>query len=560
MESASLRALLQDTLKKELADASERIVTALSVASGLQFDGPSLATPEESSVIPGEVLVSRPVQKKVSKLSQMSSGTRTGVWQRKTYQVHEELDGMVTHTIMKNTGFYIEPDGGDYEAVVTTVTGAPHPDGISSSTMRSMVAVEVGEKEEADTPGRTRQPLMDDLPQDGVPRKAVIQAKERWWDIQEPTIDKFGGILILLNALFLSVETDYMARFWKSSVPKPFQVVDFIFCVLFSIELLLRLSKRGCGLFRMKGWQWNLFDVFVVLMQIFENGVKVCSKTMMGQLKGGTGILRIVRVARLFRTIRLIRALHLVRALNTIFVAIIKAVRSLAWTIALMMLLMFIVGVFLTQLVTDLKVNNHLPQNSSSLLNFYGTLDRSILSLYMMISQGIQWRDGAQPLLDDVSPFILIVILFYITFTIFGLTNIVTSVFVESVIQAREESGRDALFHHVQKVFLGEDIQKMAGTVTCEEFREHMQDKEMQMYFKAIDLSPDDAHHIFTLLDVGEAGEIPVEDFLSGCMRLQGSAKAIDLAILTAETRNFNTQVMNELNKLRTELAALRRA
>jgi len=45
---------------------------------------------------------------------------------------------------------------------------------------------------------------------------------------------------------------------------------------------------------------------------------------------------------------------------------------------------------------------------------------------------------------------------------------------------------------------------------------------------------------LFKLLDVSDTGAIQVEDFVMGCLRLRGAAKAIDLATLMSETRRMH--------------------
>eukprot|EP00971_Amphidinium_carterae_P048680 959613-Amphidinium_carterae.1 len=54
----------------------------------------------------------------------------------------------------------------------------------------------------------------------------------------------------------------------------------------------------------------------------------------------------------------------------------------------------------------------------------------------------------------------------------------------------------------------------------------------MEQCFKAMDIDPSEARGIFTLLDTEDRGEIDCQEFVAGCLRLRGQARAIDLATL----------------------------
>merc|ERR1712217_285523 len=58
---------------------------------------------------------------------------------------------------------------------------------------------------------------------------------------------------------------------------------------------------------------------------------------------------------------------------------------------------------------------------------------------------------------------------------------------------------------------------------------------EMKTVLGGLDIDVSEADGLFYLLDAEESGRISAEDFASGCARLRGSAKALDLAILMRE-------------------------
>jgi hypothetical protein len=77
------------------------------------------------------------------------------------------------------------------------------------------------------------------------------------------------------------------------------------------------------------------------------------------------------------------------------------------------------------------------------------------------------------------------------------------------------------------------------GSLSWEQFQERLNSVQMQEYFKSLDVDPSEAHGIFRLLDLDNSGGLEMEEFVSGCIRLRGEAKALDLAVLIYEMRRL---------------------
>ena len=74
-----------------------------------------------------------------------------------------------------------------------------------------------------------------------------------------------------------------------------------------------------------------------------------------------------------------------------------------------------------------------------------------------------------------------------------------------------------------------------------------------------------DAWSFFKLLDLDSGGAVEIEEFLMGCLRLRGSARAIDIAKLIHDQAwllknqsHFWTFVEVQLQELRQQLKQLR--
>jgi hypothetical protein len=227
--------------------------------------------------------------------------------------------------------------------------------------------------------------------------------------------------------------------------------------------------------------------------------------------------------------------------------SIIASLRSLAWTMVLLFMLIYSASVYFTQLVADCS------EPSSELLRYFGTLDVTILVLFQSITGGVDWNDVADPLILDISAFMGILFCFYIAFSVLAVMNVVTGVFVESALLSARADQDIFMVNNLRDLFESVAIDKNMDressgkptdlSMTWEDFINRINTVQMQDYFKSIDVDPSDARGIFTLLDQDNSGCITFEEFVSGCCRLRGGAKALDIHILLHELRRFSSKM-----------------
>merc|ERR1719329_1584440 len=96
-----------------------------------------------------------------------------------------------------------------------------------------------------------------------------------------------------------------------------------------------------------------------------------------------------------------------------------------------------------------------------------------------------------------------------------------------------------------------------------EGFERILNDERMQAYFRVLDLNITDAKDLFRILDADKDGTIDIEEFTTGCQKLRGGAKNIDVATLMQENRRVIRAVTHLMKKMKEEhsehIAALSR-
>merc|ERR550537_2016635 len=71
-----------------------------------------------------------------------------------------------------------------------------------------------------------------------------------------------------------------------------------------------------------------------------------------------------------------------------------------------------------------------------------------------------------------------------------------------------------------------------SGTLTLDEFEKQIQDENVLTFLSTLELDIDQVRTLLMLLDVDQNGEVDIEEFITGCLRLKGGAKSLDMAIL----------------------------
>lgn len=200
-------------------------------------------------------------------------------------------------------------------------------------------------------------------------------------------------------------------------------------------------------------------------------------------------------------------------------------------------LIAFIVGIFVTDSLVMVrktwKDDDEFTTVRQDVLCYWGSLHRSMLSLYAAITGGQPWRDLLQPLMSEVGPWTAVPFLLYITFCVFGLRNIATGVFCSHAASAIDREDTVDLARKIHGVFHQLDADR-SGLVTWPEFRRCVQDQnpEVMDFFNTINVDPSEARHLFDILDFAENGHIDIDQFAGRCAKLRGPAKAVDIQLL----------------------------
>mmetsp|Transcript_26120 Transcript_26120/g.47570 ORF Transcript_26120/g.47570 Transcript_26120/m.47570 type:complete len:282 (+) Transcript_26120:2-847(+) len=228
---------------------------------------------------------------------------------------------------------------------------------------------------------------------------------------------------------------------------------------------------------------------------------------------------------------------RLIPELKSMVYLISASMWSFFWTAVLLLMLIFCVAVYFTELSTELVRENLASmrlteQDVESIQAHYGSIGASILSLFQAISGGDDWRNFVDPFQADGS-YLQNAMIFsaYVAFATLVMLNLVTGVFVEGAQRIVQTDKDQECIRHVRRLFAVTD-QDLSGEISWEEFEAQLNSKRMDAYLKQVDIGKGEAKALFKLLDSDKSGEVSVEEFVQGCLRLRGPARSMDLNAL----------------------------
>eukprot|EP00933_Yihiella_yeosuensis_P064998 TRINITY_DN6859_c0_g1_i1.p1 TRINITY_DN6859_c0_g1~~TRINITY_DN6859_c0_g1_i1.p1 ORF type:complete len:321 (+),score=41.65 TRINITY_DN6859_c0_g1_i1:57-965(+) len=266
-------------------------------------------------------------------------------------------------------------------------------------------------------------------------------------------------------------------------------------------------------------------------------------------------IFRVLRLARLLRGIRFMRLVKFLASLRALLLGIIEAIRSAIWATILMVFIFYGFSVMLTQAAVDYCREesilaagdwNAVPHCTSAGLNaFWSNVPLSIFTLLKAISGGVSWHDVVTPL-AEISWIPVTFFVLYICIMFFVILNVITGIFCQNAIDSANSDkdlsvmtqlmNQESYVEKLKHIFYEIDDDG-SNFITINEFEYAMRDERMSAFLSTIDIEISDAWTLFTLLDEDLSGFIDLEEFVSGCLLLKGSAKAIHLAKLSHESR-----------------------
>lgn len=228
--------------------------------------------------------------------------------------------------------------------------------------------------------------------------------------------------------------------------------------------------------------------------------------------------------------------------------SILGSMRALFWAVMLYMMVVYAVGVLFTEIITahrSIKAGNE----QDLLDKYFGSMYKAVVTLYACISGGVGWGDLVKPLSEEISGWMVPMLILFILFCTLCLMNVVTGIFLETAMARANEDQSIDITSQVLNLFKTCQLNEI-GEITWGTFESLLSTKQMREMFTSINVDPREAHKFFNLIDVDGKGSVNPHELLDGWLRLKGPAKSLDLATLMVEVEHAFADVRGKLDAL----------
>lgn len=361
-------------------------------------------------------------------------------------------------------------------------------------------------------------------------------------------------VFILLNAIFVGAATEDISSQIRTGVYRQHDwvyIIEVFFFLVFAIELGLRFYVFRGEFFsfhkasgkRNKRLLWNVLDSFLVLHAAAHIATDWIIEEQRLHVRN-SGILRFLRVLRVGRMFRIAKLLRFFKSMRVMATAIGNSIGLFAWAILALALVTYMFAVYYTEIVCTHLMDQIGGNFDQELDNLFGSLWNSWFSLLKAATGGADWGDIAEPLKNVGFTVAFFPFIAYLLFILIVVMNVFTGIFLESASEKAKQETEVMLLRSAYEIFSECDSDK-TGRISKSDFRASLKLPDVHSFFQAINLDIEQAEVLFELLDISNDGIISRDEFLRGCLRLRGTAKALDLLILSREVNQLASGILD---------------
>jgi hypothetical protein len=312
-----------------------------------------------------------------------------------------------------------------------------------------------------------------------------------------------------------------------------FQVLDFMFGIIYCAELLLKMHALRCEWLRDC---WNYFDLVIVICWLVET-------TFAGILTLPADA-TLLRTARLFKLLRLVKVIKTLQGFDSLYLLVTTlrgSFQILGWScillVAVQMLVAFTMWFLLTMTYFD---NDYYPKDERrEIFRYFGTFSRAMLSMFELTLAN--WPPICRALVETVNEWFMIFFVAHKLTMGFAVIGVINGVFMQETFKVASsddsimmrQRDRDVRIYgeKMSRLFQATDADSN-GVVSIDEFGTVMQDPEIVKWMSTLEIPVRDHRDLFTLLDVDSNGVLTAEELVKGMLRLRGNAKSVDVISL----------------------------
>jgi len=248
-----------------------------------------------------------------------------------------------------------------------------------------------------------------------------------WEKLEEPM--RFGPLATVIQSgqfetcifavIFVNCAFTVYAANWdiaRRDEPEPLgmQITAATFLGLYAAELALKLYVHRCFFFCNSDAAWNIFDLGLVLVDIFDNILSLYTNRGYSVAFGRT-----IRVMKVTRVLRFVRVVHFLSELRLMLNCLMGSISSLMWSFILLGLIKLMFAIAIVQHLANLLSSSDSrisDAERADIIKYFGSIEQATLTLFMSISGGTDWADiyDLVKLSGHMGSFMFLTYIFYV--------------------------------------------------------------------------------------------------------------------------------------------------
>lgn len=385
-------------------------------------------------------------------------------------------------------------------------------------------------------------------------------------------LETIPSIVIVLNMIVAGLSTDL------TDLNNIWEVVEYIFAVFYTIECIVKLWVFGfrgffCGALR----AWNIFDLCCVSVSLAESITSVMMRIYDREdsdILEKIVMVKVLRLARLARFVRLLR-FKAFNHLKLMVLGVFSGLQVLSWAIVLLIVLIYLLGIAMTNLFKDQYQE-------------YSNVPSSMFTLFRCWTDGCAAYDGT-PLPEIVRKdygfsFMAFHILTTMIITV-GVFNLIMAIFIDNVVTNQlvrkhkelEERSMEIetrfkrciinMFNkghsdttRMTKRNVAKEIEGINSEwavllernveVTREMFVGWLEDHNFLQLLDEAEIETANKSDLFEVLDSDMGGQLSMRELTTGLMKLRGPVTKADIVAVRLKVRHLTTILENALSSL----------
>jgi voltage-gated sodium channel len=410
--------------------------------------------------------------------------------------------------------------------------------------------------------------------------------------VDEPQFNVVIGDIIFCNAVVIGYETDWCLKEPTACEASwTLYIIENVFTIIWVVEFILRVrAHHFSGYFKDKA---NWLDFGLAALSVLDVWVLQLYSFLMNQ--GGAQAPKFLSILRLLRLLRLVRLIRLVKIFKELWLVVkgmYESFKVLFWVILLLLMVIYPFAIFLhirleydcdAMASPDLCGPGEMEGQSGTskggvpcpdpfllCYEMFGTVPRSMYTMFQVMTLESWSMEVVRKIMRRHSLLVPHFIL-YLFITTFGLMNIVVGVIVENTLQIQKENEglskrrREALekrtCEELRLLFLEADAAGNAnGKMDIDEFQGMLEIKAAKQKFEILQVPIDNPRELFNLFEQDDDGEITMDDFFAGILKIKGEASGRDMMTLVMAARtvaNKTTKLENHLDLMWKDLSRI---